>query len=193
MTMKGPDKDAMAYEKTGARHAWLRLPRVGAASALMLTLTAASAEASERSLVLFPDPVLLPLMILLFAILIVPVNTLLFKPIFRVIEDREDRIDGTLSRAERLGTESEELLARYDGAIAEVRDEAERERKRSHSDARARAAAEIDRARAAAEREIESARSRVQQILEEVRPTIRTQAEELAGQVAERILGRPLS
>ena len=155
---------------------------------------AENAAASEGKLVLLPDLTgLLPLMILLFAALIVPVNTLLFKPIFRVLEDREEKIDGTLTRAERLGVEAEETLSRYNTAIREVRDEVEAERKRSFAEARDRGTEKTVEARSAAESEIERARNEVQGVLEEARATLRTQAEELAEHAAERVLGRPLS
>ncbi len=183
----------MANEKTRGVHSWRSPTAVGLLSSLVMLLVAGGAEASEGRLVLVPDPTLLPLMILLFAALIVPVNTILFKPIFKVIEDREERIDGTLNRADRLGTEAEELLDRYDTAIREVRDEAEVERKQNFATARDQVTDEIAQARADAEREIENARGEVQGILEDVRATLRTQAEELAGQAAERVLGRPLS
>ena len=191
--MKGPDNVAMADEKTRGQRSRRSFPQIGLVLSTVLLFLAARAEASERELVLIPDPILLPLMILLFAALIVPVNTLLFKPIFRVIEDRGEKINGTLTRANRLGEEAADLLARYDTAIREVRDEAESERKRSFSDARLLGASEIDRARAAADREIESARGEVTGILEDARAILRTKAEELAGQAAERVLGRRLS
>ncbi len=188
---KGPEKVVMAHQGTRGRR--LRA-QVSVLLSLVLLLLAENAAASEGRLVLLPDfTTLLPMMILLFAVLIVPTNALLFKPIFRVLEDREEKIDGTLKRADQLRAAAEETLARYESAIREVREEAEVERKRSFSEARDRSTAKIDQARGAAEREIELARREVQEILEDARATLGTQAEELAGQAAERVLGRPLS
>ena len=42
----------------------------------------------------------------LFAALIVPVNRLLFQPIFRVLDERDASIAGTRARAERLEHEA---------------------------------------------------------------------------------------
>ncbi len=181
----------MAHQETRGRR--LRA-QVSVLLSLVLLLLAENAAASEGRLVLLPDfTTLLPMMILLFAVLIVPTNALLFKPIFRVLEDREEKIDGTLKRADQLRAAAEDTLARYESAIREVREEAEVERKRSFSEARDRSTAKIDQARGAAEREIELARREVQEILEDARATLGTQAEELAGHAAERVLGRPLS
>ena len=180
----------MAYERT---RGWRQLARVGFGASAVLLLLAASATASEGQLVLVPDPILLPLMILLFAAMVIPVNMLLFKPIFRVLEDRDEKINGTLKRAERLGVEAEETLARYNSAVREVREEVDAARKQSFSEARDFGTEKTNQARGAAESEIERARNEVQGILEEVRATLRSQAEELAGQAAERVLGRPLS
>ena len=181
----------MPYERNRDGASFVRF---AVALSLVSLILAENAAASEGKLVLLPEfTTLLPLMIFLFIALIIPVNTLLFKPIFRVLEDREEKIDGTLKRAERLSVEAEDTLSSYNTAIREVRDEVETERKRSFSEARDRGTEKTDEARNAAEREIDRARNEVQSVLEEARATLRTQAEDLAGQAAERVLGRPLS
>jgi len=181
----------MAYVRNRDRGSFARF---AVTSLFASWILAENAAASEGQLVLLPEfTTLLPLMILLFLALIIPVNTLLFKPIFRVLEAREEKIVGTLKRAERLGVEAEDTLSRYNSAIREVREEVEAHRKRSSSEARDRSTEKTTEARRAAESEIEAARHEVQNILEQSRAALRTQAEELAGQAAERVLGRPLS
>ncbi len=181
----------MAYARNRDRGSFARF---AVAFSLVSLILAENAAASEGELVLLPEfTTLLPLMIFLFLALIVPVNTLLFKPIFRVLEDREEKIVGTLKRAERIGVEAENTLSQYNTAIREVREKVEAERKRSFAEARDRGTEKTVEARSAAESEIERARNEVQGILEEARATLRTQAEELAEHAAERVLGRPLS
>ena len=160
---------------------------------IVVLLAASIAGASEGELVLLPDWTgKLPLLILLFAALMFPANALLFKPIFRVLDEREEQIGGTRRRAERIRGEAEETLANYEQAVREVREEAERDRKQRAAEAREQNAAVTTEARAEAEREIERARAELAVTLDATRQGLRAQVEELAQDAASRILGRSL-
>jgi F-type H+-transporting ATPase subunit b len=111
--------------------------------------------------------VTLPLLIVVFLLLIFPVNHLIFRPIFRVLEARKDRIEGNRTRAAALSQQAEEVVARYERSLREVREDAERE--------------------------MAGAREEVTAALEQARAGLRAQAEELANEAAGRILGRPIS
>jgi F0F1-type ATP synthase membrane subunit b/b' len=165
------------------------------AAALAVSLLATQpAAASEGSIVLWPDlKTYLPVMILLFAALIVPVNALLFRPLLRAIDLRADRIAGTRERAEKLAASADEVLARYEQAVREVRVEAEQARREELSGARSESSAQTADARAAAEREIERARREVAAGLGDARTRLRAEAEALAREAASRVLGRVLS
>jgi F-type H+-transporting ATPase subunit b len=157
-------------------------------------LCVASASASEGGLVLVPDvKTTLPALILLFALLIIPVNLLIFRPIFRVLDARADKIAGTRERAEKLARKADETLASYQQSIREVRDDAEGDRKQRLESARRDHAARTAEARDEAEREVVRARAEVAAALAESRTALRAQAEELAAEAAARVLGRALS
>jgi F-type H+-transporting ATPase subunit b len=157
-------------------------------------LCVASASASEGGLVLVPDvKTTLPALILLFALLIIPVNLLVFRPIFRVLDARADKIAGTRERAEKLARKAEETLAGYQQSVREVRDDAEGDRKQRLESARRDHAARTAEAREEAEREVVRARAEVAAALAESRTALRAQAEELAAEAAARVLGRALS
>ncbi|NQZ97068.1 MAG: ATP synthase F0 subunit B [Myxococcales bacterium] len=158
-----------------------------------ILLVASGALAAEGQLVLVPDPRLLIGLLLLFAFLIPPVQAALFTPLLRVLEERTERIDGTRRRASRLVEESAEILSRYETSIRAAREEADAERKEQLRAARSEGAQETSQARSAAEAEIESARREVADALVAARGSLRSQAEDLANQAAERVLGRPLS
>jgi F-type H+-transporting ATPase subunit b len=154
-------------------------------------LAAQGAAAAGDELVLVPQLVdrMLPL-VALFCLLVIPVNQLVFKPLFRVLDERAERIDGTRQRAERLEREADEVLARYERSVQEVREEAEVER-RSHLDrARAESQDNTGAVRAEADREIARARRALAASLESTRLTLRAQARELAREAAARVLGR---
>jgi len=158
--------------------------------ALVLAV-AGQAQASDN-LVLIPDPPLLLALIVLFALMVPPVNQLVFKPIFRVLDEREERIDGTRARAAQLERETDDVLTRYESQVASVRAEAEQDRRSLLEVARGDAAGETGSARAEAEREIDRARQEVATALESARASLRGQSQELARQAAASVLGRPL-
>jgi F-type H+-transporting ATPase subunit b len=156
-------------------------------------LFACSAVASEGGLVLLPDWTgKLPILIVLFALLMVPVNTILFKPIFQVLDAREERTSGTRKRAEKVMKDAEETLAGYERAVREARAESEQARKREAAAAREENATVIDTARAESESYLESARTELAAVLEQSRQTLGGDARSLADEAASRVLGRTL-
>jgi F-type H+-transporting ATPase subunit b len=156
-------------------------------------LCASAAAASEGSLVLLPDWFgKLPVLIVLFALLMFPVNALLFKPIFQVLDAREERTAGTRKRAEKIMKHADATLADYERAVREARAESEQARKREASTAREENATVIAEARAESERHLERARTELAAALEQSRQTLGAQAQGLAEEAASRVLGRPL-
>lgn len=163
------------------------------ATLAVAALCAASpALAASGALNLVPEWDLLLLLIALFVALIYPLNLLIFKPILRVFDDRQEKITGTAARAERLREEADGIVARYEQAVRDVREESELSRRQHLEVARNESVSELSGARASAEREITSARQAITSSLEGARATLRGEAEGLARQAAERVLGRTL-
>jgi len=156
-------------------------------------LVAGQAHASGDQLVLIPDPVKLITLIVFFAALVYPLNALIFQPIFRVLDAREEKTAGTRARADQLAADAEEMLGRYENSIREVRQDAEEVRKQTLASARVDGAGTTTQARGNAEGEVTRAREEIAAALDEARATLKTQSAVLAGEVAERTLGRPLS
>ena len=156
-------------------------------------LFAGSAAASEGGLVLLPDLTgKLPILVLLFALLVYPVNAILFKPIFQVLDAREERTTGMRKRAEKIMNDAEETLANYERAVREVRADAEQARKREAAAARKENATVIDAARADAERHLERAMTELAAELEQSRQALHADAQSLGDEAASRVLGRAL-
>jgi len=155
--------------------------------------TLARPAAASTNLELVPDFFgILPLLILFFVLLMFPANALLFKPIFRVLDEREKRTNGTRQRAEKIMRDAEETLANYERAVRDVRDEAERDRKSNVATARTENASVTAEARSQAQAEAERAGRELAAALEESRVVMREQAESIAAEAAARVLGRPL-
>ncbi len=173
-----------------ARKTQLR-QRIGVLSAVV-ALLATPAAAAEGSLQIFPDARILYLLVL-FVLLIAPVQKLLFAPLLKVLEDRRDRIDGAKGRAEQVAKEADAALARYDGAVRAAKEEAEVERRSQVESARGEQVEATTAVRSEAEQQLARARDEVQQSLAEARAGLRAHAEEVAREAASRVLGRPLS
>jgi F-type H+-transporting ATPase subunit b len=150
------------------------------------------AAAAEGGLVLVPDPRLLLALIAFFVVLIAPANALVFKPLLRVLDERDARIAGIRTKAERLEHEAAAILARYEQAVRETREEGERGRRSLLSEVRAEVQREIAAARRDAEGRLETARGEIAASLESARASLRGQAHDLASQAASQVLGRAL-
>ena len=156
-------------------------------------LIAGVASAAGDNLELLPDFLgKMPLLIVLFVLLMFPANALLFRPIFRVLDEREERTAGTRKRAEQIAADAEETLAKYETAVREVREQSEIDRKSQIAQARSENVALTAEARADAERELERAGQELNAALEESRAAMRAQAENIAAEAATRVLGRSL-
>ena len=165
----------------------------------MATVVAAPLGLASRALAsegisLVPDfTTTLPLLILVFAILVLPLNRLIFRPIFRVLDARLDQIEGNRMRSKQVSAQADDALRRYEQSIQQVREDAERDRRARLEAVRGETADRAATARFEAEAEIARARELVAVALADARTSLRVQAEELATEAAGRLLGRDVS
>jgi F-type H+-transporting ATPase subunit b len=131
-------------------------------------------------------------LLLLFVVLIFPVNRLVLQPLLGVLDERSARIEGARKRAQEIGAQADAVFGRYQAAIEAARKQADALRNRALDDARADQARVLANARLSAESEIGEARSGVARALASARAGLRPQAETLAREAAERVLGRAL-
>jgi F-type H+-transporting ATPase subunit b len=171
-------------------------PSLAAAASLVLAAfpaLAADTHGGGHGLVLAPEWTELVPLIVLFLLLIPLVNGLLFKPVFRILDAREERIDGARRRAERVERDAASVLERYRAAVSEVRAESDAERKTTLEAARRAQAEQVARERAEAERRMEATKREIDGALASARESLRRDAQALAREAAARILGRALS
>jgi F-type H+-transporting ATPase subunit b len=164
-------------------------------SALALgLLVALPAQATGESLEVFPNirGYTFYCLIAFFALLVFPVNKLLFHPIFRVLDERQARIEGARKRADAIGAEADALLDRYRSGVRSAREQAESGRRQVLEEARRAQARLTGDVRSEAEAEINRAREEVAGALADARSQLREQAEALAREAATRVLGRSL-
>lgn len=126
-------------------------------------------------------------------LLTVVLDRLLFKPVLRVMAERERAISSARELAERAANEARAATAEFEQKTGEARAELYRQMddmRRTAMDERARIMA---RTRAEAEAEIAAASAKLKAEAEEARRRLAAEADALGAAVAERILGRKAS
>jgi F-type H+-transporting ATPase subunit b len=151
-----------------------------------------AAHAAGGELVLVPDLRMMLALIVLFLLLIAPTHRLIFKPLLRVLDEREERTAGTRARAARIEEEAREVLARYEREVAQTRDDAERQRRTTLDQVRGESQQLTGSARTSAEQAQAAARRELAAALDSARGVLRERAQELAREAASRVLGRTL-
>jgi len=126
-------------------------------------------------------------------LLTVVLDRLLFKPLLRVMAERQRAITSARELAERSASEARLAVAEFDRKTSEARAELYKQMDEMRRTALDERAAIMSRTRAEAEAEIASASARLQAEAEEARRRLSTDADVLGAAVAERILGRKAS
>lgn len=115
---------------------------------------------------------------------------LLFKPFIGLLEERERRTEGAKAEAAALKEEGERLSKEYERAIAQAREEGRAAKEGIIQEARQLRERLLSQAREEAARMVEAAREEIHKELERGRELAAREAEAIARQMAEKILGR---
>lgn len=117
---------------------------------------------------------------------------LFFDPFLKLLGEREGRIKDLNERAERLLAEAKGAIADRDRQLAAVRREALIRREAERRAAEAEAARTIEGARAEARTALDNVRAGIDRDLEAAKDELEQMARRLAGDLASRVLGRPV-
>jgi len=183
-------RGAVSAQSQGRVRSAVNRLRLAVGIALVVLVTAPAHASGQLELI--PNPPTLIVLIIGFVILIAPLNAMIFRPLFRVLDERDAKIAGATEEAGQLVTRAAELTEEYRGAIREAREAAEGARKQQLESARAEHASITGDARTESEGEISRARDEIEAGLVEARATLEATSRDLAKVAAERILGRPL-
>lgn len=126
-------------------------------------------------------------------LLTVLLDRLLFKPVLRVMAQREDAIRSARELAERSASEARAAVAEFEQKTADARGEIYRQMDEMRRSALEERAQILAATRAEAEAEIARATTVLRAETEEARRRLSAEAEALGAAVAERILGRKAS
>lgn len=139
-------------------------------------------------------PDLSVLWVIFFVLLLtIVLDRLLFKPVLRVMGEREGAIRSARELAERSAHEARRASAEFEKKTAEARGELYRQMDDMRRAAMNERAEIMSRTRAEAESEITAASAKLAAEADEARRRLGAEADALGAAVAERILGRKAS
>jgi F-type H+-transporting ATPase subunit b len=134
--------------------------------------------------------------ILVIALFLVPVlilNSMLFRPFLRVFEERHDRLEGALARADAMLHEAERQAEAFKAQIraasakGEARRQEVRQQTREHMDAR------VDEEKRRLGEKLSAALTELEDKRQDALKQMEREAEELAVKTASKILGRSVA
>jgi len=126
----------------------------------------------------------------IFAVLWFLLARLWFGPAMRLIHERNARSAGAIEKAKAVQAEAEALRARHATAIEDARAEAHRDMEQLVRGAQAEQRKAIEAAHDEAHRVLTDARGKIAEEVAAARQELRNQAEQIANEVARKVLGR---
>ena len=142
--------------------------------------------------VLVPDGTLL-LHIFIILVMVFVLNATLFKPINRILEERERRTRGRTGKARDIIRDVEEKMAAYERALREARSEGYRLMEQERAEAMRERQAILEQVREEVSRLVEEERSAISAQVETARATLKRDAASIATEISAQILHRPVS
>jgi F-type H+-transporting ATPase subunit b len=165
--------------------------RAGTASlAALACCLPGTANAAAGGLNLFPNWWLVAFNVVVFLLLVFPVNRLLLQPLVDVLHRREQRSAGTLAQAEVVRSDAAGVRERVESRLESARGEAQQRRSEMLRETTERERARLAAAREEATRSLDSVRTGIGEELEAAREALRAEAGALAREMAAKLLGR---
>lgn len=125
-----------------------------------------------------------------FLAMLVILNELLFKPLLRVMDEREKRVEGNRQIALKAGSESDHLKKDYTSQLDAAKKDSVKERDEIRKLAEAEEDKIIKAAREKAGDMIGTLRESIAAEFDQAQATLRADSETLGKEIAKRILGR---
>ena len=139
---------------------------------------------------LFDFNATLPLMAIQFVLLTIVLTFLFYKPVSKVIDERETYINGNLATASEKLIKADELYKEYDDQLKTARVNAQAIIAQSEKEAKDIVAAEINQARLDATKLIEQTNKELEAQKSLALQQLETQVDELSQLIKEKLLGK---
>ena len=139
---------------------------------------------------LFDFNATLPLMAIQFVLLMVVLTFIFYKPVSKVLEDRELYISGNLSQASEKLVKADELYKQYDEQLKTAKVSAQATIAQAEKEAKDVVALEISQARTDAAKLIEQTNKELEAQKSVALEKLETQVDELSQLIKEKLLGK---
>lgn len=152
-----------------------------------------AAEAAEKSGGLFDFDATLPIMAAQFLLLVVILNAVFFKPLTRVIDERNEYIRTNQTEARERLEKAQQLALKYEQELAETRRAAQAAITNAQTEAQRIRTQQIADAQAEAQAQLAAARSEIDAQKVTALQSLEGQVEVLSRQILEKLLGSAAS
>ena len=154
-----------------------------------MLLLPAIALASGEDNIIQPN-ITLVIVLVLFVVFVFVLNQILFKPIRRVLDEREALTEGATSEARAAARQYQTRMARYEESIRQARAETYRQLEQSRKAALEARQTVINAAKSQAEAEISKAREQIAAEAVAARFELEQESRQIAEQISRTVLGR---
>lgn len=128
-----------------------------------------------------------------FLLLMFVLNKILYKPILKILEEREKKISEGQQEVKDLATQGNKLVATYNEKLQAAKVEAMASKANARKQAVEQVNAVIQDARGKAEQEILQVRQRVASEIEAAKKELEPELASMAATIAEQVLGRKVA
>ena len=139
---------------------------------------------------LFDFNATLPLMAIQFVLFMVVLTFIFYKPVSKVLEDREEYISGNLTQASDKLIKADELYSQYDEQLKTAKVNAQAIIAKAEKEAKDSVALEIGEARADAAKLIERTNKELEAQKSTALAQLETQVDELSQLIKEKLIGK---
>jgi F-type H+-transporting ATPase subunit b len=129
----------------------------------------------------------------LFVVMLLILSRYLWRPYFKVRDDRHAGIEGAREEAKMMATKARQMVADYDARFGAAKQRGAEERARLRSEAAAYERQVVGAARQEAQKALTEARAKVAEKASAARATLDKEASALGHNIVEKILGRKVA
>ncbi len=139
------------------------------------------------------NPVVIVIQWANFIIILLVLNKLLYKPLWRVIDERNGKINDDLASSERDRSETQGYITQYEDSLAEIQQENAEAMVSLQQEINEAGRKMIDGVREKTSKEIDEARASISSQAKTALSELEGEAEKFAAQIANRLAGRAVA
>lgn len=128
-----------------------------------------------------------------FLLLIFILNIVLYKPLLKILDERDKRISETQQKTKDFSEETEKMISAYNEKLQLAKIEAMTQKNNSKKDAAEKANVIIEEARKEAEQLILEVKHQISKEIEIARKELEPELEKMSITIAEQVLGRKVA